>query len=107
MEKTKKPNIFFLLIDSFRADKFYGKDKTSLTPNLDSLIKKGVYFTQTINSSPASTSAIASVLTSKWPHKVIVRGKKNHVMSHGEPNFINRLNELGYNTISLTPEYFN
>lgn len=107
MEKTKKPNIFFLLIDSFRADKFYGKDKTSLTPNLDLLIKKGVYFTQTINSSPASTSAIASVLTSKWPHKVIVRGKKNHVMSHGEPNFINRLNELGYNTIALTPEYFN
>ena len=90
MEKTKKPNIFFLLIDSFRADKFYGKDKTSLTPNLDSLIKKGVYFTQTINSSPASTSAIASVLTSKWPHKVIVRGKKNHVMSHDEPNFINQ-----------------
>ena len=49
MENTKKPNIFFLLIDSFRSDKFYGNAKTSITPNLDSLIKDGVYFTQTIN----------------------------------------------------------
>ena len=44
MDEMKKPNIFFLLIDSFRADKFYGKEKTSVTPNLDSLIKEGVYF---------------------------------------------------------------
>ena len=107
MNNNKKPNIFFLLIDSFRADKFYGTHKTSITPNLDSFIKKGVYFTQAINSSPASTSAISSVLTAKWPDKVIIRGKKNHEMSHQEPNFINQLNELGYNTIALTPEYFN
>lgn len=102
-----KPNIFFLLIDSFRADKFYGKEKTSVTPNLDSLIQNGVYFTQTINSSPASTSAIASVLTGKWPHKVITNGETHHELSHNEPNFINHLNKLGYNTIALTPEYFN
>ena len=106
MEKTKKPNIFFLLIDSFRSDKFYGNEKTSITPNLDSVIKDGVYFTQAINSSPASVSAISSVLTGKWPDKVIVSGTKNHELSHKESNYINRLNELGYNTTSLTPEYF-
>ena len=33
-----KPNILFLVIDSFRADKFLGKSKTSLTPNLDNLL---------------------------------------------------------------------
>jgi predicted AlkP superfamily pyrophosphatase or phosphodiesterase len=43
MDEIKKPNIFFLLIDSFRVDKFYGKNKTSITPNLDSLIKKMDY----------------------------------------------------------------
>ena len=82
MEKTKKPNIFFLLIDSFRSDKFYGNEKTSITPNLDSLIKDGVYFTQAINSSPASVSAISSVFTAKWPDRVIVSGIKNHELSH-------------------------
>lgn len=34
-------NILFLVIDALRADKFYGKSKTSITPNIDSLIKKG------------------------------------------------------------------
>ena len=106
MDKIKKPNIFFLLIDSCRSDKFYGKNKTSISPNLDSLIKKGVYFKQAINSSPASVSAISSILTAKWPHKVITSGKKNHELSHEESNFINHLNELGYNTTGLTPDYF-
>ena len=32
-------NIIFLLVDSFRSDKCYGKSKTSKTPNLNSLIK--------------------------------------------------------------------
>ena len=45
-----KPNILFFLLDSVRADKFYGDNKTSITPNLDALIKKGTYFTQTISS---------------------------------------------------------
>jgi len=39
-----KPNILFLVIDSFRTDKFLGKNKSSLTPNLDHLISKGVFF---------------------------------------------------------------
>ena len=33
-----KFNIFLMVIDSLQARKFYGK-KTSLTPNIDSLIK--------------------------------------------------------------------
>ena len=57
MEKTKKPNIFFLLIDSFRSDKFYGNEKTSITPNLDKLIDNGIYFSQTISSAPSSLPA--------------------------------------------------
>ena len=40
MDDLIKPNILFLLVDSFRADKCYGKEKTSVTPNLDSLIEK-------------------------------------------------------------------
>ena len=39
-----KPNILIFLIDSLRADKFYGDAKTSFTPNIDKIIKKGVYF---------------------------------------------------------------
>jgi len=100
-----KPNIFSLLIDSLRADKFYGKEKTSYTPNLDSLIKEGVYFTQAITASPASVASISSMFTGKWEN-VTIRGIKRREFNHTEPNYIKQLNEFGYNTISLTPGYF-
>ena len=32
-------NIVFLIIDSFRADKFFGTNSTSKKPNIDHLIK--------------------------------------------------------------------
>ena len=35
--KCSKPNILFLVIDSFRADKFSGSNKSSLTPNIDKI----------------------------------------------------------------------
>ena len=38
-----RPNIIFFLIDGLRADQCFGKDKTSLTPNIDSLRKKSDY----------------------------------------------------------------
>ena len=39
-----KPNILFIVIDSLRADRIFGKQKTASSPFIDSLIKKGVYF---------------------------------------------------------------
>ena len=40
-----RPNILFFLVDGLRADQCFGKDKTSFTPNIDSLIQNGMYFT--------------------------------------------------------------
>ena len=37
--KIMKPNILFIVIDSLRADKCYGNEKTSVTPNIDKLIE--------------------------------------------------------------------
>ena len=106
MTEIKKPNIFFLLIDSFRSDKFFGKEKTSITTNLDSITQKGVYFSQAVNTAPASIPAISSVLTGKWPFKAIVKGPNRHQLNRVEPNFINQFNELGYHTFALNSKIF-
>ena len=37
-----KPNIIFFLIDGLRADQVYGNNRTCKTPNIDSLIQKGI-----------------------------------------------------------------
>ena len=39
-----KPNIFFLIVDSFRADKISGSENNSIIPNLDYIKKNGVFF---------------------------------------------------------------
>jgi predicted AlkP superfamily pyrophosphatase or phosphodiesterase len=37
------PNVILLIIDSFRSDKFFDID-TSKKPNIDNLIKNGIFF---------------------------------------------------------------
>ena len=49
-----KPNIFFITIDSLRHDHCFGKNRTTKTPNIDSLIRSGAYFTQAISSAAVS-----------------------------------------------------
>ena len=82
------PNILFLLLDSFRADKCYGKNKTSKTPNLDALIKDSVYFSNAIASSDGTTLSLNSLFTGFFPFKTGLRAKK--LQLHGG-NFIDVL----------------
>lgn len=69
-----KPNILFLLVDSFRSDKCYGKEKTSITPNLDWLIEKGCCFDQTISSAPVTIPGVSCIFTGQYPFKSVIRG---------------------------------
>ena len=62
-----KPNILFLTIDALRADKTFGENKTSYTPNIDSLISKGTFCDQTISAADQTGSSLASIFTSKFP----------------------------------------
>ena len=65
-----KPNILFFLLDSVRADKFYGSNKTSITSNLDALIKNGTYFNQAISSTDATILSLSSFFNSSFPFKI-------------------------------------
>ena len=62
-----RPNIFFLTIDSLRADKMYGSPKTSVTPNLDSIMKNSIYFSQAISSADQTGTSLASIFTAQFP----------------------------------------
>ena len=64
-----KPNILFLSIDSLRSDKIYGKNKSSLTPNIDNLIKNGTYFSQATSTSDTTGLSIGSLITAIYPFK--------------------------------------
>jgi len=104
MENSIKPNVLFLLIDSFRADKCYGTKKTSITPNLDSLIEKGTYFTQAIGNAPVTIPNIACILTGRYPFKSIISGGNRFKLNPNVSNIASSLKASNYNTIAITPK---
>ena len=64
-----RPNIIFFLIDGLRADQCFGKDKTSFTPNIDSLRKKGTYFTNAFASVDGTLLSLSAIFHSIYPIK--------------------------------------
>jgi len=104
MENSIKPNVLFLLVDSFRADKCYGKEKTSVTPNLDSLIEKGAYFTQAIGSAPVTIPAISCILTGSYPFRAIISGGSRFKLNPNVSNIVSSLKASDYYTVAITPK---
>lgn len=101
-----KPNILFLLLDSFRADKCYGNNKTSMTPNIDSLIKNGVYFNQAISSAPSTNAGVSSIFTGEYPFKAIIRNRNCYTLNPKTINYINILKDYGYHAYAIVRELF-
>lgn len=101
-----KPNILFLVIDSFRADKCFGNNKTSKTPIIDSLIKRGIYFSQTFGSAPSSIPASATILTALYPFKSLLSDKNNHRLDPRVRTFISIIKDHGYSTYATLPDLF-
>ncbi len=112
-----KQNIFFITLDSCRSDKFYGENKTSVTPNIDELIKKGAYFEQTISSSDSTLLAITSLFTGKYSFKTGIRSGRFNKLKKEVSTFFKILTNNGYHhyaynptvtkTIGLMPDFEN
>ena len=96
-----KPNILIIIIDGFRGDKCYGQNKTSLTPNLDSLISDGVYFNQAISSSDGTRTCVGSILTADYPFRTGLNTFYNHKKS---TRYFDHLKKQGYSLFATTPD---
>lgn len=98
-----KPNILFITIDSLRSDKIYGDYRTSKTPNIDSLIKNGTYFTQAISSSDATGTCLGSVFTALYPFKT---GITHFRFNSNVITYFDILKKHGYNIYGTVPDLF-
>jgi len=105
--QISKPNILFIVIDSLRADKVFGKNKTSKIPNIESLIKNGVYFEQAICSTPATGVSVSSIFTGLYPFKIGMGSEKYQKFNPKIRNCIQILKENDYNTYATSPEITN
>ena len=94
------PNIIFFLIDGLRADQCYGKDKTSVTPNLDGLIQKGMYFTNAYSSVDGTILSLKTILHSLYPIKIGNRSK----LTLQKNNLFDILTKNNYEVNGLVPD---
>lgn len=96
-----KPNIIFLSIDSLRFDRIFGKNKSSITPNIDKLISNGVSFNQAISTADQTGLCLGSVFTSSYPFKT---GISYFNFDHSIPNFFDIMKKESYELISYLPD---
>ena len=99
-----KPNILFILVDSFTAEKFFGPKKTSITPTLDNLIKNGTYFTHAIGISPTTVPTVSSLFTGFYPATSVIKKGKFFTINENVENYIEKLRKHGYDTHALIPK---
>ena len=96
-----RPNILFFLIDGLRADQCFGKDKTSLTPNIDSLRKKGTYFTNAFTSVDGTLLSLSAIFHSIYPIKTPMARNKLTLQKN---NLFDILAKNGYEINGLVPD---
>ena len=98
-----KPNVLFLLIDTLRADKFYGKEKTSTTPNIDNLIKNGTYFDQAISCGDGTILSWSGLFTGLHPFKTGIKSQGYKKIDSNVTSYFSILKKQGYSFYSYIP----
>ncbi len=98
--KEKKPNILIIVIDSLRNDQIFGENRTCVTPNIDEMISKGTYFSQTISSADGTILSLNGVLTGLFPFRTGTRAIKFNLQKN---NFIQQLIDFGYDIFGFGP----
>jgi arylsulfatase A-like enzyme len=98
---SRFPNVLLITVDTLRADRVssYGYSRPT-TPNLDKLLARGVRFAQTRTVEPLTTPALASLLTSRYPHE---HGATRNGMRlrGGLPSLARVLGQRGFSTAAF------
>ena len=96
-----QPNVFFLTIDSLRGAEIFEPSKTSVTPNLDKLIKNGTYFSQAISTADGTGISLGSLFTGGYPFNT---GITHFKFNPNATNFFHIFQNDGYHTCTTIPD---
>ena len=94
------PNIIFFLIDGLRADQFYGNNRTCKTPNIDSLIKNGIYCEQAVPSADGTIVSLNTIFNSNFQ---VGNAAKYQKLVLNQNNLIDVFKKNGYHIYGITP----
>ena len=95
-----KPNILLLVIDSLRSDQFQNAEKTSITPNIDSLVKNGAYFSQAISSADGTIVSLNTIINGLFPNSI---GTRESRIKLKKENLVSTLIQNNYHFYGFLP----
>jgi arylsulfatase A-like enzyme len=98
MNSSPRPNLLFLLIDAFRADRFTGGDRTCATPVLDDLQTRSTVFTNAFSTASTTPICMASIFTGTYPFVHGIRTLPGRPLRHDLPTLAEAFRERGYHT---------
>ena len=97
-----KKNIVFFLIDGLRSDQFYGNHRTCKTPNIDSLIKKGIFCEHAASSADGTITSLNTIFSSNFQ---VSNSAKYRKLVLNQNNLVNVLKKNGYHIYGLFPNF--
>lgn len=96
-----KKNVLFLLIDGCRAREIFDTGNGSVTPNLDSLKKNGISYTNCFSSVDGTTMSLNCLFNSLNPNKTGLRSKKVLLTTN---NYLEQLKNNDYHIYGFIPK---
>lgn len=104
-EKSRRPNILFLLTDQQRSDTVAALGNPQIrTPVLNRLACEGTAFTRAYTPSPVCVSARCALITGQSPHRTGCTD--NMPMPQNLPSFMEHLQSGGYQTHGVGKMHF-
>jgi len=100
---VSKPNILLIVVDSLKSDKCIGKNLSSITPNIDFLIKNGAAFSQAISPAAVSPVAMSSIFTGLFPFRTGMSTDKFHKFNANITTYVKILKNHGYSAFATAP----
>ncbi|MFX1276296.1 MAG: sulfatase-like hydrolase/transferase [Promethearchaeota archaeon] len=97
------PNIIFIVLDTFRADKISENyENNILTPNLNKLLNNSIYFKNCIANAPWTLPSHISMFTGLYPSQVKRNSNNFLKISTKFPVLTEILNNLGYSSLCFS-----
>lgn len=105
-------NIVIIAVDTLRADRLgvtgYQRSGKSITPNMDALAKRGVWFTHAYSQAPRTPTSFPSIFTSRYPSRIkFVKAFDNYPkITEDNVTIFEALHDAGWHTVGESSHHY-
>ena len=103
MPGTELTNIMFIVVDSLRADRLHGANKTPAIPALDGLAADGTLFAASISPAASTLESVGSMFTGLFPPRSGMSSPSYKKIGRGVRSYVALLRGRGYSTYITQP----